>query len=59
MSLLLELQEKARRAKLRIVLPEAHDPRVRQAATSLAQVACACLCCSIAATWAQRPRESK
>ncbi len=37
MSLLLELQEKARRAKLRIVLPEAHDPRVRQAATSLAQ----------------------
>lgn len=37
MNLLLELQEKARRAKLRIVLPEAHDPRVRQAAASLAQ----------------------
>lgn len=37
MSLLLELQEKARRAKLRIVLPEAHDPRVRQAAATLAQ----------------------
>jgi phosphate acetyltransferase len=37
MSLLLELQEKARRAKLRVVLPEAHDARVRQAAATLAQ----------------------
>ncbi|MBK8177662.1 MAG: phosphate acetyltransferase [Planctomycetes bacterium] len=37
MNLILELQEKARRAKLRIVLPEAQDPRVRQAAATLAQ----------------------
>ena len=33
---LLELREKARRARRRIVLPEAHDPRVRQAAAKLA-----------------------
>ena len=36
MDLLLELREKARRARRRIVLPEAHDPRVRQAAARLA-----------------------
>jgi phosphate acetyltransferase len=36
MNLLLEIQEKARRAKARIVLPEGHDPRVRQAAARLA-----------------------
>lgn len=36
MDVLLELHEKARRAGRRIVLPEAHDPRVRQAAARLA-----------------------
>jgi phosphate acetyltransferase len=36
MDLLLELREKARRARRRIVLPEARDPRVRQAAARLA-----------------------
>ena len=36
MNLLLEIKEKARRAKRRIVLPEGHDPRVRQAAAKLA-----------------------
>jgi len=36
MNLLLEIHEKARRARPRIVLPEGHDPRVRQAAAQLA-----------------------
>jgi len=36
MDLLLELREKARRSKKRIVLPEAQDPRVLQAAARLA-----------------------
>lgn len=36
MKLTLEIQEKARRAQVRIVLPEGHDPRVRQAAARLA-----------------------
>ena len=36
-NLVLELHEKARRLERRIVLPEAQDPRVRQAATLLAQ----------------------
>lgn len=36
MNLLLEIHEKARRSKARIVLPEGHDPRVRQAAARLA-----------------------
>jgi phosphate acetyltransferase len=36
MNLLLELHEKARRAQRRIVLPESQDPRVLQAAASLA-----------------------
>ena len=36
MNVILELHEKARRARRRIVLPEAHDPRVRQAAAQLA-----------------------
>jgi phosphate acetyltransferase len=36
MDLLLELAEKARRAKRRIVLPESQDARVRQAAATLA-----------------------
>lgn len=36
MDVLLDLHEKARRARRRIVLPEAHDPRVRQAAARLA-----------------------
>jgi len=36
MNVLLELHEKARRVPRRIVLPEAHDPRVRQAAAQLA-----------------------
>ena len=36
MDVLLELTEKARRQKRRIVLPEARDPRVRQAAAELA-----------------------
>jgi phosphate acetyltransferase len=36
MDVLLELHEKARRRTRRIVLAEAHDPRVRQAATRLA-----------------------
>jgi len=36
MDVLLEIHEKARRAERRIVLPEAHDPRVRQAAARLA-----------------------
>lgn len=36
MNLLLEIHEKARRAKQRIALPEGHDPRVRQAAATLA-----------------------
>jgi phosphate acetyltransferase len=35
MNLLLELREKSRRAEKRIVLPESHDPRVRQAAATL------------------------
>jgi len=35
MNLLLELREKSRRAQKRIVLPESHDPRVRQAAATL------------------------
>jgi phosphate acetyltransferase len=35
-NVLLELQERSRRARRRIVLPEAHDPRVRQAAGLLA-----------------------
>jgi phosphate acetyltransferase len=37
MNLVLELHEKARRANRRIVLPEAQDARVRQAAARLAQ----------------------
>ncbi len=37
MNLVLELHEKARRLERRIVLPETQDPRVRQAATLLAQ----------------------
>lgn len=37
MDILLELHEKARRLNKRIVLPEAKDPRVQQAATRLAQ----------------------
>lgn len=37
MDLVLELQEKARRLDRRIVLPEARDPRVVQAAAKLAQ----------------------
>ena len=37
MNLVLELHEKARRAGKRIVLPEAQDPRVLQAAARLAQ----------------------
>ena len=36
MDVLLEIHEKARRAKRRVVLPEAHDPRVVQAAARLA-----------------------
>ena len=36
-NLVLELHEKARRLERRIVLPEAQDPRVRQAATLLVQ----------------------
>jgi len=36
MNLLLELHEKARRAQRRIVLPESQDPRVLQAAATLA-----------------------
>ena len=36
MNVILELHEKARRVRRRIVLPEAHDPRVRQAAAQLA-----------------------
>ncbi len=36
MDVLLEIAEKARRAKRRIVLPEAQDPRVRRAAAKLA-----------------------
>src|SRR5690349_4590578 len=36
-NLVLELHEKARRLERRIVLPEAQDPRVRQAATLLSQ----------------------
>lgn len=36
MNLILELHEKSRRLQKRIVLPEAQDPRVRQAATRLA-----------------------
>ncbi|HVS18703.1 MAG TPA: phosphate acyltransferase [Planctomycetota bacterium] len=36
MNLLLEIHEKARRVRPRIVLPEGHDPRVRQAAARLA-----------------------
>ena len=36
MDVLLELAEKARRAERRIVLPEADDPRVREAAAQLA-----------------------
>ncbi len=36
MDLLLEIHEKARRARRRVVLPEAGDPRVRQAAARLA-----------------------
>lgn len=36
MNLVLELHEKARRLAKRIVLPEAQDPRVKQAATRLA-----------------------
>ncbi len=36
MDVLLELHEKARRARRRVVLPEAHDPRVTQAASRLA-----------------------
>jgi phosphate acetyltransferase len=36
-NLVLELHEKARRLERRIVLPESQDPRVRQAATLLAQ----------------------
>jgi len=35
MDVLLEIHEKARRAGRRVVLPEAHDPRVRQAAALL------------------------
>ena len=35
MDILLELAEKARRNPRRIVLPEAQDPRVRQAAATL------------------------
>ena len=37
MNLVLELHEKARRLERRIVLPEAQDPRVRQAAAILVQ----------------------
>ncbi len=37
MNLLLELREKSRRAEKRIVLPESHDQRVRQAAATLVQ----------------------
>ncbi len=36
LDLLLEIHEKARRARRRVVLPEASDPRVRQAAARLA-----------------------
>ena len=36
MDVLLELHEKARRLDRRIILPEAQDPRVRQAAARLA-----------------------
>jgi len=36
MNVLLEIQEKARRLARRIVLPESQDPRVRQAAATLA-----------------------
>jgi phosphate acetyltransferase len=36
MDVLLEIHEKARRAQRRVVLPEAHDPRVVQAAARLA-----------------------
>lgn len=36
MDVLLEIHEKARRARRRVVLPEAHDPRVVQAAAKLA-----------------------
>ncbi len=36
MNVLLEIQEKARRLRRRIVLPESQDPRVRQAAAALA-----------------------
>lgn len=36
MNILLEIQEKARRLARRIVLPESQDPRVRQAAATLA-----------------------
>ncbi len=36
MKILLDLHEKARRLQRRVVLPEAHDPRVRQAAAKLA-----------------------
>jgi phosphate acetyltransferase len=36
MNILLELQEKSRRLQRRIVLPEARDPRVVQAAAKLA-----------------------
>jgi phosphate acetyltransferase len=36
MDLILEIQEKARRLGRRIVLPESQDPRVRQAAATLA-----------------------
>ena len=37
MDILLELHEKARRLQRRIVLPEAQDPRIQQAAARLAQ----------------------
>jgi phosphate acetyltransferase len=36
MDLLLELSEKARRSRRRVVLPESQDPRIRQAAATLA-----------------------
>ena len=36
MDILLEIHEKARRSRRRVVLPEAQDPRVRQAAARLA-----------------------
>ena len=36
MNVLLEIQEKSRRLGRRIVLPESQDPRVRQAAATLA-----------------------